>query len=179
MTAISGGVVSIEDGKKANEEYAPARKVRVELRFEVPEGSMAEKLLDATAVMANRKVMELLGHKEIEPSAPVQIVEPERKRVGRPPNPKREETDKNWQPENPNKDPSPPPPLVAEHISDEQLKAACGKRAGVTHNAVAIRTLIGQFTPNGAERGAEIPQERRAEFLKLLPDVPVLSKEGA
>lgn len=35
---ITGGLVVIEDGVKAAEEYAPAKKVRVELKFDIPEG---------------------------------------------------------------------------------------------------------------------------------------------
>lgn len=60
-TIISGGLVSIEDGIKKNEEYAPPRKVRVELRFDIPEGEDAQSILDATAVLAQKKVSELLG----------------------------------------------------------------------------------------------------------------------
>lgn len=36
---ITGGIVSLEDGIKAKEEFAPARKARVELHFDIPEGS--------------------------------------------------------------------------------------------------------------------------------------------
>lgn len=60
MTILSG-TVSIEDGAKAKEEYAPARKVRVDLTFAVPEGSDGQPFLDTTARMADAKVRELLG----------------------------------------------------------------------------------------------------------------------
>lgn len=36
---ITGGIISLEDGIKAKEEFAPARKARVELHFDIPEGS--------------------------------------------------------------------------------------------------------------------------------------------
>lgn len=59
---ITNGIVSIEDGTKAAEEYAPARKVRVELHFAIPEGTKdAEPMLTGVANMANAKVAELLG----------------------------------------------------------------------------------------------------------------------
>jgi len=59
---ISGGLVSIEDGTKKSEEYAPARKVRVELRFDVePNGTDGQDRLDVIAAIANAKVSELLG----------------------------------------------------------------------------------------------------------------------
>ena len=57
---ITHGVVSVEDGVKANEEYAPARKVRVELSFDVAEGSDPRKVLDAVSVTANAQVRSLL-----------------------------------------------------------------------------------------------------------------------
>ncbi len=36
---ITGGTVAIEDGLKAKEEFAPARKAKVEISFSVPEGA--------------------------------------------------------------------------------------------------------------------------------------------
>lgn len=59
--SITSGRVSIEDGKKAAEEYAPARKVIVDLHFEVPEGSDYTTMLELAATTANTKVQELLG----------------------------------------------------------------------------------------------------------------------
>lgn len=59
--SILSGTVSIEDGVKSKEEYAPARKVRVELTFSVPEGSDGQPFLDTTARLADAKVRELLG----------------------------------------------------------------------------------------------------------------------
>lgn len=58
---IASGTVSIEDGLKAKEEYAPARKVRVDLNFIVPEGGDDAAMLNSVAVMADNKVRELLG----------------------------------------------------------------------------------------------------------------------
>ncbi len=61
--SITNGTVSIEDGNKAGEEYAPARKVRVELSFNVPEGADALVELDYVAGVAQGRVDALLGRK--------------------------------------------------------------------------------------------------------------------
>lgn len=63
MTTISGivhGEVSVEDGTKGLEEYAPARKVHVHLSFDV-EADDLPTMLDHVADLANAKVNELLG----------------------------------------------------------------------------------------------------------------------
>jgi hypothetical protein len=77
--SITNGVVSIEDGTKASEEYAPARKVRVELHFDLPENCSIEdeqRSLDITAKIANAKVNELLGRSgKSVPSATAAVVE--------------------------------------------------------------------------------------------------------
>lgn len=60
--AIDGGTVSYEDGAKAAEEYAPARKVRVELNWSVPEGtSNSLEILERVADAARNQVHRLLG----------------------------------------------------------------------------------------------------------------------
>lgn len=60
--SIISGTVSIEDGVKAKEEYCPARKVRVDLNFSVPDDEKdALPILDAVARCADAKVRELLG----------------------------------------------------------------------------------------------------------------------
>ena len=58
---ITNGSVTIEDGKKAAEEYAPARKVSVTIAFGVPEGQDGTKVLDYASAVAQSKVSELLG----------------------------------------------------------------------------------------------------------------------
>lgn len=67
---ISGGRVQIEDGTKAKEEYAPARKVIVELRFEVPEGGDGSAMLDSVALQADNKLRQLLDRPTIARVAP-------------------------------------------------------------------------------------------------------------
>jgi len=51
---ITNGTVVIEDGIKAAEEFAPARKVRVELSFDYDD-------LDRVSALAQAKVNEMLG----------------------------------------------------------------------------------------------------------------------
>lgn len=63
MTKITGGLVSIEDGVKKGEEYAPPRKVRVELRFDVlPDEDDQARLMEVSR-MAHEQVKVLLGQK--------------------------------------------------------------------------------------------------------------------
>jgi hypothetical protein len=57
---IRAGTVSVEDGVKSAEEYAPARKVRVELSFDVPEGNEAKTVLDYASASADAQVNRLL-----------------------------------------------------------------------------------------------------------------------
>lgn len=66
---ISGGRVQIEDGTKAKEEYAPARKVIVELRFEVPEGGDGSAMLDSVALQADNKLRQLLNRPTVAQAA--------------------------------------------------------------------------------------------------------------
>lgn len=63
QTGITGGLVSVEDGIKKAEEYAPPRKVRVELHFEVPEGADATEFLGTVSARADNQVKALLGQK--------------------------------------------------------------------------------------------------------------------
>lgn len=62
---VTGGSVRIEDGTKAREEYSPARKVAVELHFDVTEGADAQRVLERVAAMAHAEVRRLL-HQNIE-----------------------------------------------------------------------------------------------------------------
>ena len=66
---ITNGVVSVEDGNKANEEYAPARKVKVEFTFSVDENQDVDFVLNFAAGKANDKVNELLGRKSAKEAA--------------------------------------------------------------------------------------------------------------
>lgn len=84
---ITGGLVSIEDGVKKAEEYAPPRKVRVELKFDVAEGQDAEAITRGVSAMASNQVAELLGSKPLISNvvvATAAAAEPEKRGPGRP-----------------------------------------------------------------------------------------------
>lgn len=77
-TQVTGGLVSVEDGIKASEEYAPARKVRVELSFSIaestPEAGRAD-IISLVADQAAAQVARLLGRGSA-PQATVREVTP-------------------------------------------------------------------------------------------------------
>lgn len=58
---ITNGIVSVEDGNKAAEEYAPARKVKVEISFAVPEGEDGNHHVLLAGRVADAHVKRLLG----------------------------------------------------------------------------------------------------------------------
>lgn len=58
--AITNGTVTIEDGKKAAEEYAPARKASVSISFSVDEGEDGDASLTAAGNLAQQHVHRLL-----------------------------------------------------------------------------------------------------------------------
>lgn len=60
MAQVISGLVSVEDGKKAAEEYAPARKVRVDLSFSVGEGEDYATVFDMVSKAASNRVHALL-----------------------------------------------------------------------------------------------------------------------
>lgn len=66
---FNGGSVTIEDGLKASQEYAPARKVIVTLTFDVAEDENPHSKLDLVAEAASHKVKELLGKAKAAPVA--------------------------------------------------------------------------------------------------------------
>lgn len=73
---ITNGTVRVEDGVRKNEEYAPPRKVAVELSFAVEEGSDARAALDYVGQVASQQVAHLLG-KAVNPvTAPAPKAEP-------------------------------------------------------------------------------------------------------
>ena len=59
--SVTSGTIAIEDGTKAKEEFAPARKVKVELTFSVPEGQDGVAYMHGVARVAEAKVASMLG----------------------------------------------------------------------------------------------------------------------
>lgn len=59
--SIISGTIAIEDGTKAKEEFAPARKVKVELSFAVPDGQDGAAFMHGVARIVEAKVASMLG----------------------------------------------------------------------------------------------------------------------
>jgi hypothetical protein len=220
-SVITGGTVSVEDCKKhegyPDPQFAPTRKVRVELIFAVPEGQDGKPYLDATAAEADAKVAEMLGSppraKISKPATMASAPEPGSKAAleaelvakgasaadlghalqaapAAAPGPKR--TRKAADPPAPVAAAADPDELTGnepapaadddlgdltgeakvEPISDLELNNAVAKRNAVIKSGVAIRKLVQTFNPDPGKLAnivlAQIPQERRADFLKKL-----------
>lgn len=71
MSGVIGGLVAYEDGVKKGEEYAPPKKVRVELKFDVEPGQDSQVVLNRVSHMAMAKCAEMLGLKTM--TAPVAV----------------------------------------------------------------------------------------------------------
>lgn len=192
MSVITGGVVSIEDGKKADTEYTPARKVRVELRFDVPEGSVADTIIENVSALADAHVKRQLGQlpnptmlsaagSTTTSSDSISTAAPEGKPTRQAGPRKAKPVEVVLKPETPAADPAaveddfsaPEAPAAQEvkPITDAELHSAAQKKNGEIKNPLAIRTLVGSFRPEGsavAFQLAQVPQERRREFLDKL-----------
>lgn len=193
MSVVNHGVVSIEDGKKADTEYTPARKVRVELHFDIPEGQDADTAIAQVSALADAHVKRLLSGQAANPttgtaapltttssaSTSTPVTEKTTRQAGaRKPKP----VEVVLKPE-PAADPAAvtdepaddfsAPAAVAEvrPITDADLHSAAQKKNGEIKNPLAIRTLVSTFRPAGSNVAfqlAEIPQARRQEFLDKL-----------
>lgn len=169
MNTITHGHISVEDGTKAKEEYAPARKVRVELHFAVPEGTDATAYIDGVAAQADAKVKELLGQK-ISPKAAVQ---------GQPP----------AQPETPKPIAKTKEDLAREAgVSETQVKATGPKRptkpaeapkpdpAAIVDDTSATEAVEEDFSIPGTEDAKPISDDEVNAYVgkvnKLLNDPP-------
>lgn len=185
---ITNGSVSVEDGTKASEDYTPARKVRVELHFDNPTaddintaGDLASAQVDrllgrttaataAEATKRTRRTKEQIAADEAAknsaPSAdPLDGLEPTKPAEAAPP--PAEEVDE----------------LAgllggagvppAEEITDVALTEAVTKTNAATRNPPAIRALVDSYNPDPTKtfQLRQIPQEKRAEFLKKLGEI--------
>lgn len=183
MGSITGGVISIEDGTKKSEEYAPPRKVKVEFRFEVEQGGDADAMIALTSDKANAKVAELLGAPAPAPAG--------KKAAVKPPKPAEEKKPADApaaevkKPEDTSMDdilaptPKPAPPPEEKkpedkprEITDAELLSAVSKRNGETKNPAAIKAKAKEFSTTG--RVVEIPQDKREDFLKALKAIEVV-----
>lgn len=183
MTIVTQGVVSIEDAQKHpgydDPQFAPARKVRVELTFQVTDGSDEEEVLNRVSALAEAKVKELLGSNRAEkkPTArtkpkPIEVVLPAETTQPSGGSQSIEKTGTTAAVDMSEFDAE--IPASSEPITDKELHEKARQRADALGNSVPIRKLIGTFAPAGATsfQLIQIPQERRREFLDKLAKVP-------
>lgn len=190
---FTNGSVTIEDGKKANEEYAPARKVSVMIAFSVPEGGDGQTYLDGAAEIANAKVAELLG--VVAPAAAATpAAKPVRgKKAAEAPKdaeaPKertkadleREAIEAASKPatapliEDESDDLSDvlgdvpaPAPVTDKEMSDACIAKANKMKTVAGWEAKRIRTLIEEFTGQPGKRVQDIAADKRKDFLEKL-----------
>lgn len=191
ITTVTGGTVSVEDGVKASEDYAPARKVRVDLNFAVPEGGSAAPVLDAVSILANEKVDQLL-RRIVMRVQPGQVALPGEE-AQTPPKTRAKKADAPKEAAPPADDaaaivdddltssaaPADPSAVVDDDltssapvvsISDADLNAAVQKKNGELKQPPLIRALIGSFSPDPTKafQLAQIPQAQRQDFLDKL-----------
>jgi len=176
---ITGGLVSIEDGNKKSEDYAPARKVRVELKFDVPAGADADEILDGVSITANREVHQLLGHT---PSDRVAFVKPMRGATAEQAmvreSPEKStfiEPDKPKRGRPPKKDAAPAAdpaamedaPALAEDLSDKAVIEAVVSINAKIKKPEEIKALIKELCPEDGVPASvkRIPEAKRSEFL--------------
>lgn len=182
---VTGGTVSVEDAIKhqgyPDPQYAPTRKVRVEIIFSAPEGENADPHISKAGDKANAEVARLLGIKLHELPATTATVPTTR---SRPASAKKAETPATPEAGKPAETPAAPsapaatqetssaaPARPAREYPDRELKAAMASKHQETQDAVSIRALVKEFRPadwQGEFSSDSIPQERRNEFLKRL-----------
>lgn len=192
--SITGGTVRVEDGTKAKEEYAPARKVAVELAFAVPEGQDGQKWAQAVAVIADTQVAEMLGRvapkatpvrtaaKNAAAPAPEPVVEKTKADLAREAGLPAETVTP------PKKAPKPADDSLddllgdtapaARVISDKDLGAAASKengrlkaRDGDKHDTAKIRKLVAEFCGKDVKdvpKITDVPADKREDFIKAL-----------
>lgn len=185
---VTGGLVAVEDGVKAAEDYAPARKVRFELKFDVAEGADGGEALDIVIDMANERLDRELGRRPRVGSVTTVAAEQE-------PAPRKRRTKAEMEAEKaaaepdpvgttgqPAQEPASSPPAeddwstpatpaeATKEITDAELAAATQKRNGELNDPPLIRALIGSFNPDPTKGFtlAEIPQAQRSDYLTKL-----------
>jgi hypothetical protein len=199
MTTITGGTISVEDGKKANEEFAPARKVRVELNFDIPQGANDhDAQVGAVGVLASSHVAKLLGTVAavavIKPvaSGPTKAdlanaagvgeaavaaatVAPKKAGARKPAPPVAATTTPAADPaavvEEAEEDFSVPAEELAKEISDKELHEACGRKNSELKNPVLVREVIARFKPAGHQGAFQVIQIPQASRAKFLAEL--------
>lgn len=182
---ITGGSVVIEDGKKGAEQFDPARKVKVELHFSVPEEAQAQAehaiaWLDNVSNLAQAKVDELIKKTKISAAVIANVAQAPVKAAGAV---KAEEATKpvvEAAPANPTVVAAPastslpgvatkdPGVAAATVISDQDLYKRTTEVQSKTKSAGKITALVKKHTadlPKERQRVTFIPQENRQAYL--------------
>lgn len=149
---ITSGIVRYEDGRKAAEDYAPAKKAAVELSFEVPEGGDAKAEADAAQAEAMARVAEMLDGK-----APKRTTKPKVEKEEAP------------LPVATGSQPPASPPSAPKEIGNDDLLAAVTKKNAEITDAPRILKMMEKHIPSGIQPKVQnIPQGNRAAFLAEL-----------
>ena len=157
--SITGGTVAIEDGIKAKEDFAPARKVKVELSFSVPEGGDGVAFLDGVSAVAEGKLRELLGKAPAAPKpvqaatqapveapakAPAKPKAAKEKAPAAPPAPEKTKADLAKEAGLPTKDIVTKGPSDEELLEDEPTITAAGKAVAEEDD---LNDILGEAAP--------------------------------
>ena len=160
---ITGGIVRYEDGIKAAEDYAPARKAAVELRFDIPEGQDTDEAISTVLALATAKVYELLGTTPKKAAAPKKAAT-----AAKVPDLGQATTVEA------RADPAAIEEEVpVKEISDSLLNEKVQAKNAVLGDPVKIRNLISTFNPDPTQHFVlrELPQSQRQSFLDKLKEL--------
>lgn len=150
---ITHGTVRYEDGVKAAEEFAPARKAMVELHFEVPEGGDYDEIMGYVQDEARDRVRDFLK----QPAA----VTKQRK-------PKVEKEEAPGAGSKATESTATPPSAPKEIGNDDLLNAVTKKNAEL-NDAPRILAMMAKHIPEGTQAKVQnIPKDNRAAFLAEL-----------
>ncbi len=197
---ITGGVVSVEDGVKKNEEYTPPRKVRVELRFDVAEGADHDAAIEQVVQTAQAHVAKALGMEAAAPAKQTRARKALDKTVAEQHEENMAAAAKSSQatakvlsdkeklaaaagliPAEPAVKPEPDPAAIEEDpladlmgekapepVTDAELNAAIQAKNKEIKDPVRIRGVIAEYNGGPGKVLADIPADKRHEFLEKI-----------
>jgi len=181
---VTGGTIAVEDGTKAAEEYTPARKVRVELRFDIEDEKNPVNVISYVSTLASDEVDRLLGRikaaqstvdpDELHPAA-LALVEPPKSRTRKPKaeppeTPSTPDTATEPDASSAEGDDWDEPVTTVITVTDAELNAAATAKNATLKAPPKIKALIGEFNPDPTKQFSlsQIPQNQRKLFLERL-----------
>lgn len=191
---IISGSVTVEDGLKKAEEYAPPRKVSVTINFATPEGQDATTFLETAKSLASASVTELLGGKiaAVVPKAATKKAETVAKKTEepKPADAPKERTKADLEAEMmaelnaPKKEPTvpvetaddiigdlgveAPQPVTDKELSDAIIAKANKMKSVAGWDPKKLRELVEKFVGAAGAKFAQIPAAKRHDFLRDL-----------